>query len=80
MFPPQDEKRYERLRTLSPIEAVQAFLDGSFGIGDEPALIEAIQRDRRVMMSGKEITDVIFEAMDEDLDAEATLERIAHRG
>ncbi len=36
-FQPQNKERFERLRALTPMAAVRAWLDGDFGIGDEPA-------------------------------------------
>ena len=65
------------LRALSPVEAVQTWLDFKFGIGDEPAMLEAIRRDSRVRVSDAEIINVIQNAMDEKLSAEACLERLA---
>jgi hypothetical protein len=65
-----------RLRALSPIDAVQAWLDGDFGIGDEPAMIAAIRMDTRIVMSDDGIEDVIFNAMNERLDASTCLEQL----
>ena len=72
----QNEERFEALRALSPVEAVRAWLDFRFGIGDEPAMLEAIRRDSRVRLSDKEIADLILNAMDEELSAQACLERL----
>ena len=74
---PQNKERFERLRALTPIDAVRAWLDGDFGIGDEPAMIAAIRRDTRVTLSDDDITDAVCDAMDEGLDASACLERLA---
>jgi len=76
-FQPQNKERFERLRALTPLAAVRAWLDGDFGIGDEPALLAAIRRDPRVTGSDDDITDVICEAIDDGLDAAACLERLA---
>ena len=65
------------LRALSPVEAVQTWLDFKFGIGDEPAMLEAIRRESRVRLSDKEITDVIRNAMHEELSAQECLQRLA---
>ena len=73
----QDRQRFEALRALSPIEAVRAWLDGEFSIGDEPALIEAIRKDTRVSLSDDDIIDAVLDAMDEGLDAESCLVRLA---
>jgi hypothetical protein len=58
-----DKERFEQLRNLSPVEAARAWLDGDFGIGDEPALIEAIRKDKRIKLSDDEIIDFFTEAM-----------------
>jgi len=76
-FQPQSKERFERLHALTPIDAVRAWLDGDFGIGDEPALLAAIRRDTRVAASDDDITDTICDAMDDGLDAAACLERLA---
>lgn len=73
---PQDKGRFERLSALSPIEAVRAWLEGDFGIGDEPALISAIRKDSRIKISDDAIEDAIMEAMDEELEAEACFQRL----
>ena len=79
MIPPTNKERFEKLRKLSPIEAVRAWLDGAFGLGDEPALIEAIRKYPRVSISDEAIIDVFIDidAMDDKLDAPACLERLA---
>ena len=77
MMQPQNKKRFETLSTLAPVDAVRAWLDGDFGIGDEPALISAIRKDSRISLSDDDITDAIMDAMDDGLDAPACLERLA---
>jgi hypothetical protein len=69
--------RFEALRALTPIAAVQAWLEGDFGMGDEPAMIAAIRKDARVSLSDDDIIDAICGAMDEGLDAQDCLERLA---
>ncbi len=73
----RNSERFEHLRALSPIEAVQAWLDLAFGFDDEPALLEAIRRDPQVQLSDKEIIDLICTAMDNELNAQECLERLA---
>jgi len=73
----QNKERFERLRSLAPIDVVQAWLDGDFGIDDEPAMISAIRKDPRVSLSDDEIIDAVCDGMDEGLDAAACLERLA---
>jgi hypothetical protein len=73
---PQDKQRFEKLSALSPVAAVRAWLNGDFGMGDEPALISAIRKDSRIKISDDAIEDVIMDAMGEELDAEACLKRL----
>ncbi|HZM01671.1 MAG TPA: hypothetical protein VFC44_01495 [Candidatus Saccharimonadales bacterium] len=73
----QNKERFERLRALAPIDAVQAWLDGDFGIDDEPSMISAVRKDPRVSLSDDDIIDAIGGPMDEGLDAPACLERLA---
>jgi hypothetical protein len=61
----QNKQRLESLKNLAPIEAVIVFLDGDFGMGDEPALISAIRKDTRILLSDNEIIDAVCDAMDE---------------
>jgi len=65
------------LRVLAPIDAVQAWLDGDFGLGDELAMIAAIRKDTRVSLSDEDIIDAVCEAMDVGLGAAECLERLA---
>jgi hypothetical protein len=73
----QNRKRFESLSALAPVDAVRAWLDGDFGMGDEPALISAIRKDARISLSDDDITDAILDAMNSGLDAPACLERLA---
>ncbi len=72
-----NQQRMETLQQLSPLEAVQAWLDGDFGMDEEPALIFAIRKDPRVTLSDEEIEEIVLDAMAEDCDAETCLELIA---
>lgn len=74
---PQNRKRFERLRRLSPLDAVQAWLDGDFGMGDEDAMIAAIRKDPRITASDDQIIDTIIDAMGEEVDAATCLESLA---
>jgi len=73
-----DQKRFDSLKKLSPVEAVKAWLEGSFGIGDEAALIEAIRKDNRITRSDNEIIDFMADAMlEESSEAQQWLDRLA---
>ena len=70
--------RFEHLRRLSPVEAVKTWLDGDFGIDDEPALIEAIRKDPRIKQTDDQILDFMGDAiMEEGLDPKECLENLA---
>lgn len=73
----QNKQRFESLKNLAPIEAITVWLDGNFGIGDEPALISAIRKDTRISLSDDAIIDAVCDAMDEELSAQECLERLA---
>ena len=60
--------------------AVQAWLNGDFGLDDEPALIEALRRDPRVTGSDDEIFDTFFTALEEGWDAQQTFNRLTRLG
>jgi len=81
MFSPADPERFKRLSKLSPIAAVEVWLDGDFGWGDEPALILAIRRDKRVKLPDDEIIDMMADAMidgeDDFVDPAVILEKLA---
>lgn len=72
-----DQQRMEALKKLSPLEAIQAWIDGDFGIDEESALCEAIRQDPRIKLSDEEISDVIFDAMLDDSNPAVCLERLA---
>lgn len=74
-----DKARFERLRSLSPVEAARAWLDGDFGMGDEPAMIEAIRKDGKIKLTDDEIIDFFTEAMEGDWDAQHCLEELESR-
>ena len=70
-----NQNRFEKLRTLSPVEAVKAWLDGDFGVDDEAALISAIRKDSRITRSDDEIIDFMADAlMEENAEAQKCLE------
>ena len=72
-----NQQRMESLKKLTPPEAVQAWLDGDFGMNEESALCFAIRKDARITLSDDDITEVIFGAMDDGCDAAVCLERLA---
>jgi hypothetical protein len=73
----QNKQRLEYLRKLSPVDAVKAWLDGDFRIGDEPALIEAIRKDTRIRLPDESLMDILLDAMDTDMTPQQCLEKLA---
>lgn len=67
------------MRSLSAVDVARAWLDGDFGIDEEPALIEAISKHRRIKLSDEEIIDFFTEAMEGDWDAQRCLDELASR-
>ncbi len=59
-FPAPDPKNYQRLRNLSPEEAIACYLGGDFTIGEDPALLEAIQRGLSLPMKHEAIQEILF--------------------
>ncbi len=78
-MPPMNKERYEALRKLSPLEAVKAWLDGAFAIGDEPAMLVAIRKDPAISLKDREIENVIIDAMDGDWSPEKCLAELRKR-
>lgn len=72
-----NQPRMEALKKLSPLEAVQVWLDGDFSINDEPALGTAIRKDARITLSDSEIIEIIVAAMEDDCNAAKCWERLA---
>ncbi len=64
------------IREMTPLEALQVWLDGKVGIEEEEALLEALRKDKQIRLSDEEILDFVFEAMETDLDAKQCLERL----
>ena len=74
---PQNQDRFTYLSALAPVQAVQACLDGDCRMGDEPALISAIRKDERILLSDEDAIEALCDAIDEGLNAPACLERLA---
>jgi hypothetical protein len=76
----RDENRFQRLKSLTPIEAAKAWLNGEFGIYDEPAIIAAIRKDLRIKLSDDEIMEFLFKALEKDWDAQRCLDELGTAG
>lgn len=77
MFESQNKAQLEYLRGLSALAAMEAWLEGNFSIGEEPALIFAVRKDQRVVASDDAIMDAMDDAICEGIDAATCLERLA---
>jgi hypothetical protein len=70
-------ERVAWLKSLSPRDAVKAFLDGEFGLNEEFAIVEAIQKDSRITINENEIMDILCDELEEEsLDADAVFARL----
>jgi len=68
-----NKDRFERLRALEPIQAIETWLANDFGLGDELAMLEAIVRHPGILLASDQITDVIALAIEVGIDARTTL-------
>lgn len=75
-FPIRDPKNYERLRSLPAEEAISCFLDGAFTIGEEGALVEAVQRGLSLPLKREKIESVLSDCMAEEVSAEECRQRL----
>jgi len=71
-----EQDRYDTLKSLSPLEAIRAWLSETIGPGDRSALALAIQRDRRIELDDDEIAYVVQDGIECGLDARTVLERL----
>ena len=76
----QEHDRLDSLKSLSPLQAIQALLRDDCGQGERNYLVTAIQRDRRIELDDDEITYVIHDAMQSGSDAPAIFERLLTAG
>ncbi len=64
------------IRDMTPLQALQSWLDGKVGIEEEAALLEALHKDKQISLSDEEIIDCVFDAMESELGAKECLERL----
>jgi hypothetical protein len=76
----QEREHLDRLKSLSPLQAVQAWLREDYGQGERNYLITAIQRDRRIELDDDEIAYVIHDAMRSGSDAPTVFDRLLTAG
>jgi hypothetical protein len=70
------QNRIVTLKTLSPLQAIQAWLCDNFDHGERHYLVTAIQRDRRIELDDDEIAYVIHDALEDGIDATAAFDRL----
>jgi len=71
-----EQNRLVALKTLSPLQAIQAWLCDSFDHGEQTYLVAAIQRDRRIELDDDEIAYVIHDAIEDGIPPAAVFERL----
>lgn len=69
-------ERFDRLKNLSPLQAIQTLLGEGCGRGEERYLVAAILRDRRIELDDDEISYVIHDARQHGIDAPAVFDRL----
>lgn len=74
-FPIRDPKNYRRLQCPAPDDAIKAYIEGDFTIGEEAALVEAIQRGLRLPLKIDKIEEILMECM-EDVSIEISRQRL----
>ena len=76
----REQDRLDTLKSLSPLQAIQALLRDDCLQGERNYLVAAIQRDRRIELDDDEIAYVIDDAMHSGVDAPAIFERLLMAG
>ena len=66
-FPIRDPQNYERLRRLPADEAIAAYLGGYFTIGEEGALVEAVQRGLSLPLKRESVEAVLSDSMADEV-------------
>jgi hypothetical protein len=69
-------RRLERLRKLSALKAIETWMDAGFTIGEDDALLFAIRAGTRTKLSDAKITDLIWDCIDSEVDAQTCLSKI----
>jgi hypothetical protein len=75
-----EQDRFDTLKSLSPLEAIRAWVSETIGPGDRSALALAIQRDRRIELDDDEIAYLVQDGIECGLDARSVLERLLSAG
>jgi len=72
----QEQNRVESFKSLSALQAIEAWLCDDCRHGERNYLITAIQRDRRIELDDDEIAYVIQNAMENGIDAPTVFDHL----
>ena len=71
-----DHDRATAIHGGTAVDAISMWLEGTYRIGDEPAMLSVIRRETCCELSDTEIRHVVYAAFDRGCDAAAVLARI----
>ncbi len=75
-FPASDPKNYQRLQNLSAEAAIACYLEGEFTIGEDDALVDAVQKGLRLPMKKESIGSILSDCMVEEVSVEECKARL----
>jgi hypothetical protein len=75
-IPPRDPKNYLRLKSLPADKAIRFYLEGRFTIGEETALVEAVQNGMSLSIGKDVIGDILAECMLDEVSVEECKNRL----
>ena len=75
-IPPRDPKNYLRLKSLPADKAIRFYLEGRFTIGEETALVEAVQNGMSLSIGKDVIEDILSECMLDEVSVQECKSRL----
>ena len=75
-IPPRDPKNYLRLKSLPADKAIRFYLEGRFTIGEETAIVEAVQNGMSLSIGKDVIEDILAECMLDEVSVEECKNRL----
>ena len=75
-FSPRDPMNYHRLKNLPADEAIRSYLEGRFTIGEETALVEAVERGMSLSIGKDIIEDILSECMLDEVSVQECKSRL----
>ncbi|RLS29316.1 MAG: hypothetical protein DWH79_12015 [Planctomycetota bacterium] len=66
----------DRLDGLDALGAVQVWLDGAYGVGEEPSLVALLRRKLNLDLFEREVRELLYDALDHGWSANVILERL----